>query len=925
MDKQAPQLDKSKLTTDQLAQLEEYEATQKQLTQLEDIANMAHEAINLLDEQKKTGTKTVSDFGALLVDIRESLTLLNDKQAPVMPDYAKPVVEALSKLETALTASTQVKPQVNVAAPNVNVAPTPIDLSGVEKALSAIPKAFKQAISLIPKVDIPKTDFQPLLDAWEGISEQLVSIENATRMKPLPGSIQINNTAANPVPITGDITTTVDTTGLASDTNQTSGLQKTQIVDSGGEVATVTGGKLDVNATASLAGTSLPIVGASSAVGVAIVDSSGNQISSFGGGTQYTDAGTPPTHPIGGTLEWNNAGTWATVGSASPLPVSLASVPSHAVTNVGTFAVQAAQSGTWNIGTVTTLSGITNALPAGSNVIGHVITDTGSTTAVTGTVTISGAVTEATLDAAIISQEATTLGVKGLTAFGAVTTNAPTYTTAKSDALSLDTSGLLRVSLKDSPANTNKFLVTADAITFASPQHIVVDSGTISTITNVVHIDDNSGSLTVDGTITANAGTNLNTSALALDATLTGVIRAEDTASADTDKGIGALAIRKATPANTSGTDGDYEFLQMSGGRLWASATIDTSLPAGTNVIGHVITDTGSTTAVTGTVTISGTVTTTPPSNASTNIAQINGVTPLMGNGVTGTGSQRVTIASDNTAFSVNSTLSVETTKVIGVVRTADGSGNLLTSTGNALDINIKSGNPTTMTVTQGTGTNLHTVLDSGTITAVTAITNALPAGTNVIGHVISDLGSVVTLKNSLGAEIGTRNNPIVIDDSEGDISTIFGQPVISTAPGIQLNSLAGPTGDPIDTVGDSLAVAFKNPQQVSLSNRSRKDDAYLTLTSSTTETTLIPLNQGLLDIYGIVAINTSAAATQVDFRDTTGGTVRFSIYIPAGETRGFALTESAAYKQRTKLSNWTAKCGTSVASVIISALYVVN
>lgn len=36
------------------------------------------------------------------------------------------------------------------------------------------------------------------------------------------------------------------------------------------------------------------------------------------------------------------------------------------------------------------------------------------------------------------------------------------------------------------------------------------------------------------------------------------------------------------------------------------------------------------------------------------NESQINGVTPLMGNGVTGTGSPRVTIASDNTAFSVN-------------------------------------------------------------------------------------------------------------------------------------------------------------------------------------------------------------------------------------------------------------------------------
>lgn len=39
------------------------------------------------------------------------------------------------------------------------------------------------------------------------------------------------------------------------------------------------------------------------------------------------------------------------------------------------------------------------------------------------------------------------------------------------------------------------------------------------------------------------------------------------------------------------------------------------------------------------------------PANQSVNEAQINGVTPLMGNGVTGTGSQRVTIASDNTAI----------------------------------------------------------------------------------------------------------------------------------------------------------------------------------------------------------------------------------------------------------------------------------
>lgn len=64
------------------------------------------------------------------------------------------------------------------------------------------------------------------------------------------------------------------------------------------------------------------LVGSVEAATVAIVDGSGTQITSFGGGTQYTDGGTPPTHPVGNTLEFNNAGTWATVGSANPLPIT---------------------------------------------------------------------------------------------------------------------------------------------------------------------------------------------------------------------------------------------------------------------------------------------------------------------------------------------------------------------------------------------------------------------------------------------------------------------------------------------------------------------------------------------------------------------------------------------------------------------------
>lgn len=48
-------------------------------------------------------------------------------------------------------------------------------------------------------------------------------------------------------------------------------------------------------------------------------------------------------------------------------------------------------------------------------------------------------------------------------------------------------------------------------------------------------------------------------------------IAAEDAAHASGDTGIMALAVRQATPANLSGTDGDYEPLQVNNGALWVS------------------------------------------------------------------------------------------------------------------------------------------------------------------------------------------------------------------------------------------------------------------------------------------------------------------------------------------------------------------
>jgi hypothetical protein len=141
---------------------------------------------------------------------------------------------------------------------------------------------------------------------------------------------------------------------------------------------------------------------------VAMVDGAGTQITSFGGGTQYAEGATAATitgtamlwedtadtlrsvsaaKPLpvnivagsssgteytegatdstitGTAILWEDAAdTLVAVSAAKPMPISVATIPTHAVT----------QSGTWNIGTVTAVTAITNALPAGTNNIGDV-------------------------------------------------------------------------------------------------------------------------------------------------------------------------------------------------------------------------------------------------------------------------------------------------------------------------------------------------------------------------------------------------------------------------------------------------------------------------------------------------------------------------------------------------------------------------
>lgn len=96
------------------------------------------------------------------------------------------------------------------------------------------------------------------------------------------------------------------------------------------------------------------------------------------------------------------------------------------------------------------------------------------------------------------------------------------------------------------------------------------------------------------------------------------------------------------------------------------------------------------------------------------------------------------------------------------------------------------------------------------------------------------------------------------------------------------------------------------------------------TITASTAETTVATaVASTFLDVTSVMIANTSATATRVDFRDTTGGSVLFSIYCPAGDTRGIVV--HTPMPQTTVNTNWTAQSSVSVTDLRIMMKYIKN
>ncbi len=298
------------------------------------------------------------------------------------------------------------------------------------------------------------------------------------------------------------------------------------------------------------------------------------------------------------------------------------------VKNSGTFPVQA------------TLSAET------TKVIGTVNQGTSPWITTANIGTTNGLALDTSVNGLLLAQASTTSNQTGPLIQGACASAQPTYVDGKTMPLSLTTSGGVRAVLLGSGAQIGS-VVQATASNFNAT---VVGTGTFATQSAIT---------AASGAVASGAFASGSIAAGAVAAGATSFVKLEDVASADADAGVACLAVRKATPANTSGSDGDYEFLQMSGGRLWAS----------------------------------------------TNVDQINGVTPLMGNGASGTGALRVSIASDstgqvtlatgaNTIGALTANQSVNLNQIAGGVAISGGVTGSAATGGNVAHDGVNSGNP---------------------------------------------------------------------------------------------------------------------------------------------------------------------------------------------------------------------------------------
>lgn len=231
------------------------------------------------------------------------------------------------------------------------------------------------------------------------------------------------------------------------------------------------------------------------------------------------------------------------------------------------------------------------------------------------------------------------------------------------------------------------------------------------------------------------------------------------------------------------------------------NVTVNAALPAGTNVIGHVITDSGSTTVVTGTVAVtqSGTWSTRTQDGAGTAITSTGGALDI------NLKTSSITLPVSLTSTTVTGTVAVTQSTSPWIVAGAAASGA------------AKSGNPVQMggvfnttqpTVTTGQAVEAQStargaqIVSTGVDTFNVTVNTPLPAGTNVIGHVITDSGSTTVVTGTVAVTQST--SPWVVSLTSTTITGTVAVTQSTTPWTVQGDSASGAAkaGNPVQIGG---------------------------------------------------------------------------------------------------------------------------
>lgn len=388
--------------------------------------------------------------------------------------------------------------------------------------------------------------------------------------------------------------------------------------------------------------------------------------------------------------------------------------------------------------------------------------------------------------------------------------------------------------------------------------------GTLSTITNVVHIDDNSSTLSIDdggGIITVDGTVAFSNTTIAVTQStspwvISGAVT--NTVLSVVGGGTEATAQRVTIASDSTGVlsiDDNGGSLTIDGTVAFSNTTIDlgASSLAALELIGIKGAD-GSTIAANanplpisdaaGSITVdnAGTfaVQSSPVTQADTfmlggvNIKEINAVTPLMGSGIMGTGSLRVTIASDNDAVTVKQATAAN------LNATVVGTGTFATQL-------------------TGATNNINNIL--GTVSLPTgAATGALQTTGN------TSLASIdAGIPTTLGQTTMAQSMPVVLASDQTNINVVF-----PTAQRININQVAGTATDAASGASSSgtLRVILATDQPVIPIN----DNA----SSLTIDTAAIPTTIGqqpMANSLGVVLSSNQSAIPITTIIPGTGST----------------------------------------------------